>query len=630
MQALLVHLKHWVWVVCVAWSAVQAAPSPDAGTPPAPFASWLDTSGTADLAAVQQQARWEPFTGWQGWAYGPQPVWLRVHVPAAKGPDAPPFILVVRPHHLDHLTLYDPAIRTPQRLGDFHTPADDALGGILYAFRLSALTAPREVYLKLQSTSSRVVHLSLLPLPQAQAYSRWVEWVTGCVWILSVVFLVWATVQWLLTRDRVMGFLAIKQAVIALWGFLFLGFARVTVGTWFPEGMLSLASSVVAAGAVASVLWFFEALLVEYNARPPMRAVLRVGAWAYVGLGLLNFLDLTRESLQMINAALPLALVWIVLTLVTARPLGAPAPIPKALLLGYLFLYAFLNSLPALTHVGLIPESPILFIGNMSVMVVDGLVMLVILNVRQRRLERQHQAVSAQLMLQQEQARLDQQYLDDQRKLLAMLAHEMKTPLANLRIWMEAGPQGRDVMERAIHDMNRVIERCVHTGQLADQRLQPRNEWLDAGELTQAVLAASRQPGRVKLELPPDVCAVQADAQMLSIVLGNVLENAYKYSVPDASITLRLEAWPGHQGVAGWRWQVDNPVGTDGFPDGDKVFDKYYRSPSAQRQSGSGLGLFLVKSLLELMRGHVRYIPLPQGVRFQVWLPREALAFVGS
>ena len=70
---------------------------------------------------------------------------------------------------------------------------------------------------------------------------------------------------------------------------------------------------------------------------------------------------------------------------------------------------------------------------------------------------------------------------------------------------MEAGPEGRPVMERAIQDMNRVIERCVHSGQISDQSLQPRNEWFDAAELTQAVLAGSRSSARVQLQLPDDV-----------------------------------------------------------------------------------------------------------------------------
>jgi signal transduction histidine kinase len=257
----------------------------------------------------------------------------------------------------------------------------------------------------------------------------------------------------------------------------------------------------------------------------------------------------------------------------------------------------------------------------MGMLVLDGFVMLMILNARERRFKEQHRAVATQLIVQQEQARLDQQYLQEQRQLLAMLAHEMKTPLANLRIWMEAGSKGRPAMQRAIVDMDLVIERCVHAGQLSDHSLKPRNEWLDASELTQSVLATSRQPQRVQWQMPGDVCAVHADAQMLSIVLSNLLENAYKYSDVGTPISLALSPSVGAQGLEGWQWTLENQVGEAGFPDAKKVFDKYYRSANAKRQSGSGLGLFLVKSLLELMHGRVTYTPLKQRVRFEVWLP---------
>jgi signal transduction histidine kinase len=442
--------------------------------------------------------------------------------------------------------------------------------------------------------------------------------------ILSLVFLIWALVQYAFTREKLMGIFAIKQVAITAWGFLFLGFARVTIGPWFSEGLLSLIASMLVAGVTASVFWFFSALFQDFNARPWMLKVIRIATVLIALVGLTNLVGLTRESLKIINAVAPLILLWIFITLLAAPTPKTKPPIPKGVFLVYLAVYFTLNSLPALTYSGWIKESNILFLGNMSLLVLDGLVMLIILNVRQRRFKEEHQAIATQLVLKEEQTRLDQQYLEDQRKLLAMLAHEMKTPLANLRIWMEAGPKGRPVMERAIGDMSRVVERCVHAGQLADQSLAPRNEWLDSAELTQSVLATSRQPERVNLTLPPDVCAINTDAQMLSIVLSNVLENAYKYSAPNTVIQVELAAHTGSNNKQGWRWVFENTAGEAGFPDAEKVFDKYYRSPSAQRQSGSGLGLFLVKSLLELMHGQVTYTPLQDKIRFEIWLPVEA------
>ena len=422
-----------------------------------------------------------------------------------------------------------------------------------------------------------------------------------------------------------MGIFAVKQAFITLWGFLFLGFARLAVGPMFAEGVLSLISSLVIAGVVASSIWFLSALLQDYQARPWMLRVLRIGAALIICISLISLIGLSQQWLQIINAAIPPMLLWVVLALLTTPKLERSPPVSKNVLLLYLIVYGVLNSLPALIHLGVIKESLVLHLGNISLLVLDGLIMLVILSVRQRRFQERQRAITTQLVLQQEQARLDRQYLDEQRKLLAVLAHEMKTPLATLRIWMEAGPKGRPVMERAIEDMDRVIERCVHAGQLSENSLKPHNEWIDAAELTLNVKSKNGRSDRLKFQVPSDVCPALTDAQMLSIALSNVLENAYKYSPPESPIVLEMDAETNQDGVPGWRWTVENSVGDAGLPDPVKVFEKYYRGAKVQRQSGSGLGLFLVKSLLDLMQGYVTCFPDVNRVRFKVWIPAQPI-----
>ncbi len=611
----LLALVIWLWFVTTNMAL--------ATTTQATFAGWLDESGAATVETVKTQARWENFSGWKSWAYGPEPVWLRVQIPAVALKEAPSFVLTVRPPFLDKVTFYDPFFGVEKKAGDFYPAKDDALGSVLFTFEVPALDVERTVLIKLQSTSTRLVHLSLMPFAEAQAYTRFVEWMTGFILVLSVVFLVWAVVNWILTRDRIMGIFAIKQAIITVWGFLFFGFGRLIMGPLFGEGTLSLISSIAVSGLMWSGLWFFATLLQDYKARLWMLRCMQITALGIACMSLIYFFGHTQLALQITNALVPVFLLWIVLTLWFSPNTQGKVPISKYALLAYLVIYAVLFSLPALMYAGLINESPILSLGNIGMLVLDGFVMLMILNVRERRFKEQHRAVATQLIVQQEQARLDQQYLQEQRQLLAMLAHEMKTPLANLRIWMEAGPTGRPAMQRAIVDMDGVIERCVHAGLLSDHSLKPLNEWLDASELTQSVLATSRQPQRVQWQMPDDVCAVHADAQMLSIVLGNLLENAYKYSEVGTPIALALSSSVGAQGIAGWQWTLENEVGDAGYPDLQKVFVKYYRSANAKSQSGSGLGLFLVKSLLVLMHGRVTYTPLKQRIRFEVWLPVE-------
>jgi signal transduction histidine kinase len=148
-------------------------------------------------------------------------------------------------------------------------------------------------------------------------------------------------------------------------------------------------------------------------------------------------------------------------------------------------------------------------------------------------------------------------------------------------------------------------------------------ELLDVAELTRFVCSSSRQPERMVLDLPTDPCPARTDAQILSIVLSNLLENAYKYSALHSPITLRLRATTGSPGMNGWRWQIENEVGSTGWPEASKLFEKYYRSPLARKQSGSGLGLFLVKALLQLLNGKVTYSPSDGLVRFEIWLPAQ-------
>ena len=58
-----------------------------------------------------------------------------------------------------------------------------------------------------------------------------------------------------------------------------------------------------------------------------------------------------------------------------------------------------------------------------------------------------------------------------------------------------------------------------------------------------------------------------------------------------------------------------------GMPEADRVFHKYYRSPGARHQSGSGLGLFLVRGLVELMDGTVDFKACEGKAVFTLWLP---------
>jgi signal transduction histidine kinase len=117
------------------------------------------------------------------------------------------------------------------------------------------------------------------------------------------------------------------------------------------------------------------------------------------------------------------------------------------------------------------------------------------------------------------------------------------------------------------------------------------------------------------------------DQTLVKVILSNLLDNANKYSPTGSLITLRLEA-NTHRDLQGALLEVSNLPNAGATPDPERVFDKYYRHASAKHDTGSGLGLFLVRELASRLGGWVRYDPPSQHkptptLSFRVWLPLQ-------
>jgi hypothetical protein len=113
---------------------------------------------------------------------------------------------------------------------------------------------------------------------------------------------------------------------------------------------------------------------------------------------------------------------------------------------------------------------------------------------------------------------------------------------------------------------------------------------------------------------------IQADDQLLRIVLVNLLDNAIKYSAEGQPIEISLDIVSDGK-CKHARVRVANAHGVAGIPDPKKVFTKYYREPRAHAKTGSGLGLYLIENLSRAMNGTLSYIPEADLVIFELKLP---------
>jgi signal transduction histidine kinase len=220
--------------------------------------------------------------------------------------------------------------------------------------------------------------------------------------------------------------------------------------------------------------------------------------------------------------------------------------------------------------------------------------------------------------------------------LIDMLTHELKNPLATMR--MAAGSLRRslnkltfeqsnesadriDSMVQAINNMNTVIERCVQVDQLDQKGFSPKFEDINICQVVQALLVS--QPEAQRLEFRPSSVSLifRTDPNLFAIILTNLLDNAVKYSEPKSRILLEIEQIEA-LGVFPARliMRVSNTVSQDGVPDAVSLFSRYYRGPYAHEKSGTGLGLYLVRSLCKILGGSIRFEHKDGQVHFTVEL----------
>lgn len=258
----------------------------------------------------------------------------------------------------------------------------------------------------------------------------------------------------------------------------------------------------------------------------------------------------------------------------------------------------------------------------------DGLLMLTLKDVTQDK-ELQKAQVSARLAAEQALA-TERRAVEEQRHFLAMVAHEFRTPLSIISTTMDvldmtsinARPevtQAYERIRRATERLVRLIETCLNEDRLVDIGTLSR-EPLDLTQIMRTIIRDSRggtNAARIEAAIPEQPITIVGDKALIKIALANLIDNAEKYTKADGKITARLTPY-GDLAVI----QVsDTGIG---IPDSElpRIFDKYYRAPGAKGIAGAGLGLNLVKRIIELHGGGIEAASMHgQGSTFTVRLP---------
>lgn len=586
-----------------------------------------DKSGDLTFAEVLTMSP-RVYHGLLSCGYSPSTWWVRVTLapPSASSP----VVLHAWPQFLDEISLFDPQApdASPRLAGDKY-PAEAGHGSVLnhtFVVRPSG-EGGSQYWLRVRSESSVVMSVSALALGSVDPVGRRADFFNDLFIGFLICSMLWAAVSATTQPDRLVGCFLLKQIVHLCYFVFLMGYARVwLVGVLSPTWVNHLTNFfVVSAGACA--MWFHYLFMRLHKGQAwALRVLLLMLLWYPVELAFLfsGHARIALHSRMILNLCGPVLLL--------AASLGSPARIDlqrssqclprKTLIVFYCFMCAVLVPvmIPFLMTGSWVNYVRFTFCAEG--LLTGGAVMVLIYwrSLRTMRLHarRGYKTTQLERRLKAQRARnLEQQHF------ISILAHELKTPLSIVRLSLASGgvsPSMAKFADQAVMDMSGLIERCANALQLEAESpvvcLEPCNVLAECAVLC-GRLDDSR---RIRVTPTSGLEGFKTDVGLFKIILGNLLDNALKYGQTSEPVTLSFEV--AHQaGTRGLSLVVASPPGPAGFPDAEKVFQKFYRSPGAQRSVGAGLGLFLVKGITRLLGGSISYCRRADLAVFSVWLP---------
>ena len=220
------------------------------------------------------------------------------------------------------------------------------------------------------------------------------------------------------------------------------------------------------------------------------------------------------------------------------------------------------------------------------------------------------------------------------------VSHEMKTPIAIIKNYAELLQADRiedgqrkeyaESIENTATRLSDLIGNILKLNKLENQRITPEAEDYDAcRQLCECILQFEDAWDEKEIELEveiEDVAMVRADASLMELVWNNLISNAVKFTQPGGRVTVNQTSDENYIRVS------VSDTGCGMSQESMKhIFDKFYQGDTSHASEGNGLGLALVKRVLELMDGDIQVVSEEgKGSTFTVTLPAVGVRMAGG
>lgn len=217
-------------------------------------------------------------------------------------------------------------------------------------------------------------------------------------------------------------------------------------------------------------------------------------------------------------------------------------------------------------------------------------------------------------------------------KLISDISHQIKTPIANQKIYLEIlgqeeltkkGMECVESLERQANKLEFLFQSMVKTSRLETGIVRIRKQETDfyrtlSRAASDVVPAASKKQIDLFIECEEKIWLLH-DAKWTEEAIFNLLDNAVKYTEANGTIHVtvskqemftRISIKDSGKGIAMERQA--------------QIFTRFYREPEVHNQEGVGIGLFLARKIAELQNGYIEVYSEPRkGSDFRIYLPNE-------
>lgn len=586
-----------------------------------------DQSNALSITQIEQQT-FIPYQKTLTGGYKKGTYWIKLTIAAS----AQPLILKIRPVFTEEIELFDPAAQEGKPLlGNKYAWGNSDIEAVSYNYSLAPSQTERNIYLRIKSVRSYLVNAEVMSYAEFQKTDRQELLIYAGYSTFAFLLALWLLVSWLLHRELVLGAFTIQQIFAFLHTLFHGGIVKIIFSDDIESAHLNSFFSMIVVFYPFFAILANRLLLQEYGLKRSYRLIFNLLLLFSVGVMTLHF---TTDTF--LTFSLNTILVFFIITFFLVAALfgidlkhskfQADALPIHTLRIFYIFNVA-LWMLAILPLKGLLPTGELalhsLHIYNM----VSGLIFFLLLQYRARTLLKLES--NRAIMLKAE-ADHERKQREEQSMLMTMLSHEIKTPLSVLKLVVDEKIAGSDLeghANRAVNNIDFIIERCLQLGRIDAKATLLHTSDLHLDAFLASLMLEHKAEDRFLLKCAPDLIS-HTDADILRVIVSNLLENALKYSPAGSTIHISAERQE-HHNQSGVHIQVSNETGPMGAPDPSQVFKKYYRNSSATKVSGSGLGLYIVDELVKVLGASITYQfqpqhqhqHQPQHVIFKLWIP---------